>query len=421
MTPQEILSAGRLMARVKAPYFRTVLVGLAVVEAPGLGTIGVTAKGVLLVDWDFIARVTPAQMAGLLVHEVMHIVLRHHDRRGKCDPALDNKAGDLAINPAVIDMGLELPGGELAGLFPEAFGWERGLTKDEYYELLRQEEAGRKQGGSSEDSGAGDKPHAGGGWCGSCAGRALPNEPKDGDGSEASAAQRSDAEMERMVRTVAEAVREHSSKNPGSVPGGLARWASEALRPPVVPWQTKLARLARRAVAWRPGAVDYRYDGPGRRQAGLGYGNGKPVLPRLRCPVPRVAVVVDTSGSMGRAELTAAVRESAGVMRAVGAEVDFVACDAAVHSLRSVSRWQDLPKLLKGGGGTDLIPAFAALDTRRPRPEVVIFITDGFGPAPAAPPRGMKVVWVLVGRYVTTPASWGECLTIPAEGAEEAA
>lgn len=457
--PKETLAAGRLIARMKAPYFRTVLVGLAPVEVKGLGTIGVTKNGVLLVDYDFLAKVTPAQCAGLMVHEVMHIVLKHCDRRGSRDPKLDNMAGDLAINPAIVDMGLELPDGELAGLFPEKFGFPRGLTKDEYYELLlkevqkqpqpgqsgakgkagqRGDEPGGKggkgepdepndeqgEGGSGGDDdhdhdgkGAGgqggesqdgdDKPHTGGGWCGSCAGRAMPNEPEEDN-----EANRSEAEVERMVRAVAEAVREHAAKGIGKVPAGLARWAEKALEPARIPWQTKLALITRNAVAWRDGAVDHRYDAPGRRQAGIGYGPGKPIMPRLRQPVPRVAIAVDTSGSMGTNELRDACREAAGVLKAVGADVEFLACDCRVHTLQPVRRWEDIPALLKGGGGTDFNPIFEALDKRRPRPEVVVVMTDGMGPAPAQAPRGMKVVWVGIGPFKQRPAVWGEWLEV---------
>lgn len=55
------------------------------------------------------------------------------------------------------------------------------------------------------------------------------------------------------------------------------------------------------------------------------------VLPSLRSPLPWVAVIIDTSGSIGDPELGVAPAEVAGVLREVGVRGDKVivlACDA---------------------------------------------------------------------------------------------
>jgi predicted metal-dependent peptidase len=125
-------------------------------------------------------------------------------------------------------------------------------------------------------------------------------------------------------------------------------------------------------------------------------------------PVPRVAVAVDTSGSMGQRELTDALREAKGILTAVGANVEFLACDAEVHAARPVRTWRDCIPLLKGGGGTDFTPVFRELERRPHRPEVLVFITDGCGPAPESPPGWCKTIWLTVGPYQRKPAEWGE-------------
>lgn len=438
-SPEEILAAGRLVARKAAPYFRSMLLSFVVRPAPGLGTVACTKRGHFLYDPEFVSRVSAAQMGGLWIHETMHRLLRHFDREHGRDPRMLNMAGDLAINPSILDMGLELPPG---GLFPEALGFPRGLTMDEYYELLRAEvqqaassccegDDGEGDCAGTDGAGSGDaegedgdekdgeakkgagghpkapsKPHAAGGWCGSCAGHEVDGEPDDSD-----AEGRSDAELARIGRQVAEAIRE-ASKARGTVPAGWDRWAAAALEPPKIPWRQKLARATRSACAWTVGAVDHRYDAPGRRQAGLGYGLGKPIMPRLRRPVPRVSVAVDTSGSMGPKELHEALTEVRGVLEAVGAEVDFCSCDAEVHGLGKVRSMDEVAKLVKGGGGTDFRPAFEALVKRTTRPDVLVFVTDGCGPAPTTPPPGVRVIWVLMGPYRQTPATWGEVVEV---------
>jgi predicted metal-dependent peptidase len=47
---------------------------------------------------------------------------------------------------------------------------------------------------------------------------------------------------------------------------------------------------------------------------------------------------------------------------------------------------------LAGGGGTDMGAGIAAAASLRPRPSVVIVLTDGFTPWPERPPKGIRVV-----------------------------
>lgn len=451
---RELFSAGRLIARQKAPYFRAMLLGLAPREMPGEwpvgpggsmveGTMFVTARGVLGWNPEWVAKLTADNVAAVLMHEVMHLILEHGPRAmGKgWDPFLSNLSADLTINPALLDMGFTFPTSANGGAaLPELFGLNRGLTREEYYAQLRQmfppqpgachsnkgtglgeegEGAGEDgedgdgdgggQSGAHSNKGKQPHPHCTHGQCGGGGGNKLPNEPADGD-----ADARSQQELNRMVRQVAEEIRDQAQRARGTVPAGLARWADDLLQPPKIRWQDKLARLTRNAVAWRDGAVQHRYDAPGRRQAGIGFGPGKPVLPRMRMPVPEVDMIIDTSGSMGMQELIDAASETQGVMKAVGAPVRIAVCDAAVHGLRKVKNIQEACGLLKGGGGTDMRPAFEALMLSRPRPEVIICITDGMvgDGFPQHAPLGVKVICVLVGPYKQKPAEWCDCIEV---------
>src|ERR1700721_3117587 len=127
-------------------------------------------------------------------------------------------------------------------------------------------------------------------------------------------------------RQVAQDVIAHGEQA-GTVPAGLLRWAQEILNPKIN-WRKVLAAELRRAVAEVSGAVDYSYRRPSRRAA-VG---GKGVLPALRRPVPDVAVVCDTSGSMTEDLLAAALAEVEGLLRALGMarQVRVLACDTAV-------------------------------------------------------------------------------------------
>ena len=71
-----------------------------------------------------------------------------------------------------------------------------------------------------------------------------------------------------------------------------------------------LGAAVRRAIAHATGCHDYAYHRPARRRI------PRVVLPAMRRPLVTAAVVVDTSGSMGQAELDAALAEIKGVIQA---------------------------------------------------------------------------------------------------------
>ncbi|MET8668663.1 VWA-like domain-containing protein [Streptomyces tendae] len=117
------------------------------------------------------------------------------------------------------------------------------------------------------------------------------------------------------------------------------------------------------------------------------------VLPSLRRRPPRVAVVIDTSGSVSDAELGSALLEVAAIARAVGGRRDLVSvvpCDAAARLAHSLCREEGIP--LVGGGGTDLRTGFAKALGARPAPDAVVVLTDGQTPWPDTRPPCRTVV-----------------------------
>ncbi len=64
-------------------------------------------------------------------------------------------------------------------------------------------------------------------------------------------------------------------------------------------------------------------------------------------------------------------------------------------------------KHVRGGGGTNFIPVFEELKKLRRPPEVLVFATDGCGPAPQVQPPGMSVIWLGIGPYKQKPCEWG--------------
>lgn len=221
--------------------------------------------------------------------------------------------------------------------------------------------------------------------------------------------------MERFRKESAAMIKEMASsdRTRGLVPDSLVRWAENYLKPATIPWREKLARIVRGAVAFKSGASDLTFTRMSRRQAGVGYGVGRPVVPALHAPVPDVAVCVDTSGSMGKDDLSAALSEVQGVLAATGSNVTFLACDAEVHGIKTVKNVHEAAALLKGGGGTAMAPAMTAIEKLKPVPSIAIFLTDGYIDQPPEP--SFSVIWCVIGGNETFSMPYGDVVHVKDE------
>ena len=393
------LPAARLWATDRFPYLATGLFGAEVVAAPGSGTVSVDESWRMRADPDLTAGWTAAQLGSVLVHHVCHLLRAHAERAQAAgvashDARLWVQAADAEINDDLVPAGLDLPG---RPVLPADLGAPDGLLAEQYFEASTTDRSAKKK---KNDDAAQENRAAAGDWldCGSGA----DGVPRPDDGPPARPAWQADL----LRRQVAQDVIAHS-KQAGNVPGGLLRWAEEILNPKVN-WRKVLAAELRRAVAEVSGAVDYSYRRPSRRAAVA----GNVVLPALRRPVPDVAVVCDTSGSMTEDLLAAALAEVEGLMRALGMarQVRVLACDTAVGAAQRVSSARQVE--LVGGGGTDMGTGIAAAVALRPRPAITVVLTDGYTPWPAAAPKGTRVVIGLLGPRAPDAPAWARAVRV---------
>lgn len=252
-----------------------------------------------------------------------------------------------------------------SGVLPETFDLEEHGTAEQYYrELVRNAVVVEV----SLQCGSGCSGHSADGEIG-------PAEPGGTDS----------VERELLRRIVAAAVVEHErAQGCGSVPDGLRRWADDTLTPRV-DWRRVLASAVRRGVHLRAGAADYSWQRPSRRDL-----PGVPVIrPGMTRPVPDIAVVVDTSGSMGDQDLARALSEIRSILTRVvpGDAVRVYSTDADVAAAEQVFNARQIN--LTGGGGTDMRVGIAA--AAESKPAVIVIITDGITPWPDAPPPGVPV------------------------------
>jgi predicted metal-dependent peptidase len=355
------------------PYLASALFALPVAAKPGTGTIGISKGWNLYADPDLLEAWPADEVGAALLHLLSHVLRDHAGRAATA--GVDGRtapdwllAADVEVNDDLQQAGAL---GEAAPDLPGHIGAPEGLLAEQYLPLAREH---LRRGRLDCGSGADDQPR--------------PSEGGGPEGDEESLGEGPGTQSRKLVqRSVAESIRQAIGDDPGSVPAGWERWAEEVLEPQV-DWRRELGTVLRRAVASVAGAVDYSYRKPARRAPR----NSRVLLPSLHRPVPEVAVVCDTSGSMSEELLGRSLAEVEGILSSVGARrgLRVLACDAAVHSVRRVTRGSQVT--LAGGGGTDMGEGIRAAMALRPRPGIVVVLTDGFTPWPADPPRGATVV-----------------------------
>ncbi|MFD8478659.1 VWA-like domain-containing protein [Kitasatospora sp. NPDC059673] len=368
----EKLYAARLQAVRARPYLATALFAMQVVESMRVPTMAVDQYWRCYVSPAFVAARPEEELASIWVHEVSHL-LRDHARRsdramrkfglaGPRDRLRINLAADCEINDDVFGDGLLRPED---AVLPETLGLPPNLLMEDYLPSFTLN--ARTQSFSWLECGSGADGYDREWELGPDGGRGLQAHESD------------------LVRfRVAEGI----LGRPGEAPAGWRRWAREAFHPPQ-PWRELLGAAVRSAVAGAGAGSDYTYGRPARRATAL----PGVVLPALRHQLPRVAVVVDTSGSVSDQELGTALLEISAIARTLGGRrevLSVISCDAAAQQVQRIGG--DGMLTLIGGGGTDLREGFAAALRLRPGPDVVVALTDGQTPWPSRQPACRTVV-----------------------------
>ena len=315
-----------------------------------------------------------ADQCFILAHEVLHCLLGHIDRREDRDPRLWNIAIDFATNLLLVDFGMKMPVG---GLIANDF---RGNTAEEIYEKLRDWEDSENppwKSGTSFDM------H-------------LQHDAVDGmleslgEGDHESP---SPLERKRIRKAMSKEFLQDLRKSQGELPLSLEQEITQA-GGGRVPWQALLARFftgLRRD--------DYRLFPASKKHIWRGL-----YLPSIGRPGPsHVIVAVDTSGSMSENELGKILAEIDKLRSFSQCRLTLIQCDAQVHKVEEFdehtpTRFERHPYRFYGGGGTSFTPVFEWLAEQSAspgfRPDVLFYMTDGYGSFPDRPPA-LPVAWVL--------------------------
>lgn len=384
------LYAARLRLANRYPFLSQGLFAMRVVVEPRCLTMAVDEYWRLYVNPDLVDRSSIDELEAIVYHELLHLLWDHHGRSEAMNARqkLFNVATDCEINDNIREQGLAIPGWVI---FPKDFDLPDGLLAEEYYARLLPQVPqveivlAHKPEAAQDGSGAGGEA---GEW-------------EQGPGPDAM----TPGSGEVVRQAVAQAVLDHAQKSRGDVPGGLQRWAESRLSPKI-DWRKALRSAIRQGLTWTSGMVDYHYDRPSRRQAI----SPDIVLPRLRAPQPEVALIIDTSGSMSDADLTRALAEVGGVLRATGGPVDVLAGDVGAQATSRVLRPEQVA--LVGGGGTDMGQALEDLAATGKRYGLVVVLTDGYTPWCHQNPLTCPILVVLVNEHGPEGPPWATTIRV---------
>jgi|GEM_PF-287608 len=365
-----------------------------------------------------------AQQTGWVAHEVLHIALRHPQRFldlqaliGDVDLALFNTCADAIVNRTLAHLAwLQLPddGPRLDTLLLSALGAQQTIESallqwdvESLYRAVDDRHPGNGRG--QEDSRQKQQPDRRQDGPRAARVRALGG-PEHAD-------LQPDAETRGAPEAEAEATREWSERvlrsHAGDGDFSMLRTLLADLPRVRTPWQQVLRiQLARAltpklSVSWSRPARSY-IANQGRNAAGhrMPWEPGFSMAQR----VPRLAVVVDVSGSVEDSLMERFAREIEAITRRLKAGLVLVVGDDRVRAVAHFKPGQsDLRQVVsEGGGGTDFSPLLQEADQHLP--DIGVVLTDLQGPA-AYRPR-WPVVWAVPPAHAAAVAPYGRKLVL---------
>ena len=386
------VSAARRALVLDQPFFGVLSLKLELVEDSSSSTKTMKTDGKRL--WfnpKFVGSITKHELVGVVAHEVLHCTNGHVWRREHRDARLWNEAADYAINPIVLDAGMQLPKNALID-----FSY-KGKSPEEIYEILRQQQQGQgqqQQGQGQQQQGQGQQQQQQG------------QSQEEGDEEEDfGCGQVIDCDEESSAETKTEwsAAVLNAAKQAqafGKLPAGMERLVEEIKNPPQ-DWRSILRRFIQETSK-----CDYSWKMPNQRFLHTGL-----YLPSLRSEtMPPIVIAIDTSGSVSSQMINQFSQEINAIANEMQPETIYIIyCDAKIHGVDVFERGEPITIKPKGFGGTDFRPVFKWVEEEGIDIACLVYLTDMAGAFPKYEPN-YPVLWG--DTYGYFPQPWGEKIKI---------
>ena len=345
----------------------------------------------------FLESLSDSEMDFIMMHEILHVALKHCFRGRIYDQDKFNIACDIVVNSNILySNNMNLNSISLKGYGPSMHLTPKGqegylYTAEEVYKMLPDKPKGKPiidLSGSGVDPDSGlidDHTH----WI----------EGEDEDFLE-------DEWEERMLQASEALQIKESSKNRGTIPLGILRQIKD-LKDSTIDWRNLLLDFITFEIA------DYSFAPPDRR-----FDDSSFFLPDFNEPEEKIELnilfEIDTSGSMSDDDITSAFSEIKGAIEYGDGKLTgwLGFYDGRAYDPEPFDSVEDVLKIKpKGGGGTCCKAVFDSLNHFENIigniPDAIIFLTDGYDEFPNEEARkNIPVFWIITGDNPKLPP-WG--------------
>ena len=386
----------RMSVLANSGFFGLLLMHMKFALDDTIGTAATDGERIYF-DPKFLDELTDSELMFVLMHEIMHVALRHIFRTGDRDNRGFNIACDIVVNSNILQAsGMDVKSitlskyGESMHMAPD--GREGyNYTAEEVYEMLPAATicigTASMSGSVSSGSGRGN-----GGFC--------DDHSKWGSAKDEAL----EAVWTNRIRDAYEASSTRSSgKGRGTLPAGIEREIREIMEPKT-DWRVLLNDFIQEEIA------DYSFMPPDHRFTDSPF--FLPDFNDTEAVVKNILFMIDTSGSMSDEEITQAYSEIRGAIDQFGGRLEgwLGFFDAEVVTPVPFSDKDGFSVIRpKGGGGTDFEVIFDYVEKNMADMEIasIIIMTDGWAPFPKeAASMGIPVLWMIDNEEITPP--WGK-------------
>ena len=301
---------------------------------------------------EFVSKLTDQELRGLIMHENLHVAFKHIPRfkkEFKAEPMLVNASADYVVNDIIMNLKdksfCSLPSG---GLYDAKYhNWS---VREIYNDLKKQQEEDKKSGKSITKYDTLDE-----------------HDFESAEGMSEEDVKELEGKIDRALREGGILAGRMGSKLPRSI---------EDLLTPKVNWRDVLKEFISSSMR---GADEYTW-----RRFNKRLMVNDLYMPSLENEtVGELVVAIDTSGSIGSAEITEFASELVSICDVVTpSQVRVLWWDTEVHGeqIFTPSNYAHIKELLKpqGGGGTEVSCVSRYINEKKIQAEATIVFTDGY-------------------------------------------
>ena len=385
---------------------------------------------------DFLEKVSDREIDYVLMHLLLHVVLKHLNRKGDFEDKYYDEAADIVVNSNILrsnagdlsTISLSNFGGVQEYMVPGGDeGWKYSV--EEVYQMLRlvsapngthdelDEDESEGEGSKSEKQSDKDTDENRQGSGNSGRGKSSSNATSSYSGwdyhNRESEVQEADNNLqdeiwqERIMQAASAMQRRNSVKDVGQIPAFAERYLEE-LKRPQTDWRMVLDEFIQEEIN------DYSFCPPDRR-----FDDSPFFLPDFNekdCRVKKVLFMIDTSGSMSDDEISQCYLEIKGAIDQFNGKLEgwLGFFDAVVVEPKPFVDEEEFMAIRpEGGGGTrfDIIFNYVNEEMSEEPPVSIVILTDGYAPFPEeGQTHGIPVLWIIDNEDVNPP--WGKVARI---------